>query len=230
MVVVAGGETPDRRLAAAVPAPAVVVAADSGVDHAHRLGLAVDLAVGDFDSVSPAGLAAVEAQGGRITRHPAAKDATDLELALCAARALDPERIVVIGAHGGRTDHHLSLPLILTAPWLAGITVEAWTGTAHLTVIRHRAMLEGQVGELVSLLPIHGPAVGITTRGLAYPLVGEDLPAGTTRGVSNVFTAPTADVRLEAGVLLAVAPDALAALPKRPDRDGRPPEPMEGPS
>lgn len=195
-----------------VPADAVVIAADSGVDHAHRLGIAVHHAVGDFDSVSPAGLDAVEQQGGRITRHPVAKDATDLELALCSAHALGPERIIVIGGHGGRADHHLSVPLALTAPWLAGVAVEAWTGTAHLTVIRDRAMLSGPVGALVSLLPFHGPAVGITTRGLVYPLVGEDLPAGTTRGVSNVFAEPVAEVRLEGGVLLAVVPEALAAV------------------
>jgi thiamine pyrophosphokinase len=160
VVVVAGGDTPDQRLATVAPADAVVVAADSGVDHAHGLGLTVDHAVGDFDSVSPGGLATVEERGGRITRHPMAKDATDLELALCAAYALGPERIVVIGGHGGRADHHLSLPLALTASWLAGVAVEAWTGAAHLTVIRHRATLEGRVGALVSLLPVHGPASG----------------------------------------------------------------------
>jgi thiamine pyrophosphokinase len=46
----------------------------------------------------------------------------------------------------------------------------------------------------------------VATGGLLYPLVGEDLPAGTTRGVSNVFTGAEAAVSLSAGVLLAVQP------------------------
>ena len=71
---------------------AFVVAADGGADAALALGLHVDLAIGDFDSISAAGLAALERAGTRIERHPAAKDATDLELALDAALAAEPRR------------------------------------------------------------------------------------------------------------------------------------------
>ena len=86
-----------------------MIAADGGVDRALALGLHVDVAIGDFDSVTAAGLAAVEAAGARIERHPTAKDATDLELALDAALALAPARIVVIGSGGGRLDHLLGV-------------------------------------------------------------------------------------------------------------------------
>ena len=48
-----------------------------------------------------------------IERHPAAKDATDLELALDAAIALEPSRILVIGSAGGRLDHLLGSILLL---------------------------------------------------------------------------------------------------------------------
>ena len=47
----------------------------------------------------------------------------------------------------------------------------------------------GEPGELVSLLAVNGPAEGVTTEGLAYPLRGETLEPGSTRGVSNVFAA-----------------------------------------
>jgi thiamine pyrophosphokinase len=46
----------------------------------------------------------------------------------------------------------------------------------------------------------------VVTDGLAYPLADEDLPAGTTRGVSNVMVAATARVGLRAGALLALQP------------------------
>jgi thiamine pyrophosphokinase len=39
-----------------------------------------------------------------------------------------------------------------------------------------------------------------------YPLRGETLDAGSTRGVSNVFADANASVALERGVLLAVRP------------------------
>jgi thiamine pyrophosphokinase len=65
----------------------------------------------------------------------------------------------------------------------------------------------------VSLLPVHGPARGVTTEGLLYPLAGEDLEPGTTRGVSNEMTAAEALVRVRDGVLLAVRPGPVADPP-----------------
>jgi thiamine pyrophosphokinase len=50
------------------------------------------------------------------------------------------------------------------------------------------------------------PAEGVTTEGLVYPLRGETLEAGTSRGVSNVFAEATAQVTVERGVLLAIRP------------------------
>jgi thiamine pyrophosphokinase len=44
------------------------------------------------------------------------------------------------------------------------------------------------------------------TEALRYPLRDEDLPVGTTRGVSNELTHPTARVSIRGGVVLAVQP------------------------
>jgi thiamine pyrophosphokinase len=184
----------------------LVVAADAGLAGAHALGLAVDLVVGDMDSVDPALLAAAERAGTEVQRHPAAKDATDLDLALDAARARGADRLVVVTGTGDRFDHALAVALSLAAGRLAGAAVEAWIGPAHLWVVRDRLAFGGQPGMLVSLIPAHGPARGVTTTGLQYPLHGEDLGAGTTRGVSNVVLGREATVALEEGTLLVIAP------------------------
>jgi thiamine pyrophosphokinase len=206
VVVVAGGEAPAAEAAQAVPRGAPVVAADSGVDHARALGLEVALAIGDFDSASPAGVAAAAADGARVERHPAAKNATDLELALDAALQFDPARVLVLGGVGGRLDHLAAALLLLGAPRYAGVDVDAQIGPALAHVIRGKRMLVGEPGELLSLLPLHGPVEGVRTDGLLYPLAGETLEPGTSRGVSNEFTAPAATISLERGTLLAVRP------------------------
>jgi thiamine pyrophosphokinase len=204
VVVVAGGGRLAPSAAAAVPAGARVIAADSGLDAAQAVGLEVALAVGDFDSASPDALARAERAGTRIDRHPAEKDETDLELALDAAATLAPERILVLAARGGRLDHELCGLLALASVRFASIRVDALVGDAWVHVVRDTRELDGAPGELVSLLAVNGPAEGVTTEGLVYPLRGETLEPGSTRGVSNVFASAQARVEVACGVLLAI--------------------------
>ena len=205
-VVFAGGDPPARTALRDVPAVDLVIAADSGLAHARALGVGVDLVVGDLDSVDRADLDAAVAAGAVVERHPTAKDATDLELALLAARDRGAAEIVVVGGHGGRLDHFLANVLLLGAAELSGVRVWARLADATVTVVRDHAELAGSHGSLCSLLPIGGPAEGVRTERLRFPLERETLFPGSTRGVSNEFLAPTAAVTLERGVLLAVVP------------------------
>jgi thiamine pyrophosphokinase len=206
VVVVAGGEAPRPEAVLTVPLGAPVVAADRGLEHARALGLEVAVAVGDFDSASPEAVAAAESAGTRIERHPVEKDAADLELALDAALRLRPRQIFVLAGDSGRLDHLLSTLLLLGSPRFARARIDAYVGRARVHVVRRERALQGEPGELVSLLALHGPAEGVRTEGLVYPLSGETLEAGSTRGISNVFAADRARITVESGVLLAVCP------------------------
>lgn len=185
----------------------LVVAADSGVDQAHRLGLRVDVAVGDFDSVTAAGLEQAVVGGAAVERHPAAKDSTDLELALDAVASRGHCVVLVVGGEGGRLDHQLANALVLAADRYAHLEITAvGRGGSRLHVVRTSRSLVGRPGEYVSLLAVHGPAEGVRTEGLRYPLRGERLEPGSSRGVSNELVGEVARVDLTAGVLLAVLP------------------------
>lgn len=202
VVVVAAGAGP----ALSVPAARTVIAADGGLDRAAALGLDVDVIVGDLDSVSAEALAAARESGTRIVRHPVAKDATDLELALDEALALGARRVLVVASAEGRLDHLLALLLLLASERYAAVELDALVGEALVSVVRGERSLHGRSGELVTLAALGGPAVGVTTDGLEYPLAGETLEPGTTRGVSNVFLGGEATVLVGRGVLLAIRP------------------------
>lgn len=206
VVVVAGGPPPRPESALAVPLGAPVVAADDGLEHAVALGLEVTIAVGDFDSVSSEALAAAEASGTRVERHPAEKDATDLELALDLALSLGARGILVLAGDGGRLDHLIAELLLLGSHRYRDVRIDGLVGAALIHVVRGARELEGEPGDLVSLLALHGPAEGVRTEGLAYPLQGETLEPGSSRGVSNVFADERARVSVEHGVLLVVRP------------------------
>jgi thiamine pyrophosphokinase len=208
-IILTGGDPVSPALADHLPRDAFVIAADSGLANAAGLGLHVDLLVGDLDSVEPAAVSAAVDAGTEVERHPAAKDETDLAIALAAARRHGARQVTVVGGHGGRLDHHLANALLLASDHHATIDVDAYMGAAHLHVVRSHVRITGVRSELVSLLPVHGGARGVRTDGLLYPLAGEDLLPGSTRGVSNELTGPSAAVSLSDGVLLIVQPGAL---------------------
>ena len=196
-----------------LPTDADVIAADSGLRVADALGVHVRHLVGDFDSADPAAVEAAVASGTTIDRHPAEKDATDLELALHAAVQRGARRVVVVDGGGDRLDHLLGNLLLMASDAFVGVQFEAFCGTARILLARGGdppVTIGGELGSFVTLLPVGGPALGISTRGLRYRLSGEDLLPGTTRGISNELGAHTGSVQLEAGALLVVQPFAGA--------------------
>jgi len=214
-IVLAGGAdlSPSRlEHAARITADAdLVIAADSGYRHAVTLGHDVDVLVGDLDSIDPLDLARAERSVTRIERHPIDKDLTDLALALDVALrecsgARRPIRVTVVGGDGGRTDHLLGNALLLGAPQYAALRVDAIWGEATLHVVRDSCTMTSSDGTTVSLLALHGPADGVTTEGLAFPLSAARLAPGSSLGLSNRINHETARVHLTSGVLLAVQP------------------------
>lgn len=202
VIVLAGGEM--APLERPLPAADLVIAADSGLDHAMGAGIAVDLVIGDLDSVSADALAAARAAGVAVEQHPPDKDATDLELALAAAVRHGAAHIVVLGGGGGRIDHLLANAMLLASPAWADIDVEWHVDSAHILAIRTEATLTGKAGDLLTLLAIGEPADGVTTEGLAYELSDDVLLASSTRGVSNTFTGSHARITVRTGILLAI--------------------------
>jgi thiamine pyrophosphokinase len=195
--------TVDPALRAHLDSADVVIAADSGLYAARRLGLRVDVLVGDLDSVDPADIADPSFE---VERHPRAKDKTDIALALDRARDLRPRRLIVVSGGGGRLDHEFGNLLVLASPAYAEMEIDAFIGDARVFVIRSRRDLTGPEGRLISLFAVDGPALGVTTTGLRFPLHEDVLEPLSSHGVSNEFLGGPASVSLTAGTVLAIQP------------------------
>jgi thiamine pyrophosphokinase len=209
---VSGGPAPDAADVGPLPAGAFVIAADSGVEHAAALGLSVDVLVGDLDSASPEAVSAAEAAGVRIERHPAAKDATDLELALDYALAAGATRVTVVSGGGGqRLDHHLAELVLLASERFAPLRIDARIGNARAVAIHagEEVSLTGAPGAVLTLLALGGLARGVTTTGVRWPLDADRLEPGSTRGVSNEIVSNPVRVHLASGSLLALGTHPL---------------------
>ena len=104
VVVIGGGSLPSR-VTTDVDDDAIIIAADSGLDHAVAAGLRPSVLVGDLDSISAHGKMWAYAHELEIEEHPLDKDATDTELALLRATRVDADSLLVFGAAGDRFDH-----------------------------------------------------------------------------------------------------------------------------
>jgi thiamine pyrophosphokinase len=182
----------------------LLIAADGGGNALHAIGLTPHVVIGDLDSLHPEALAAFAAAGVHILRYPPEKDETDLELALLYANQQGAERIDILGALGGRWDQGLSNVALLALPELIGRRVRLLDLEQEAFLARGATAIPGEVGETVSLLPLGGPARGITTQGLYYPLADAELRFERSRGVSNLIVAPPAQVTVREGLLLVV--------------------------
>ena len=206
VLVVAGGDPwtgPLPRIGAALEE---VIAADSGVELALQLGLPCGVVIGDLDSASPEALAEAERLGARIERHPADKELTDLELALDLAVSHGAHEIVLIGGGGGRNSHLLANAGLLGSDKYAHVVIRWLLPRTEIQIARadRPVKVTGRPGELVSLIPVGGDAIGVTTGGMRWPLSDELLPAGSTRGVSNELLAEIATVAVTGGTVLVV--------------------------
>lgn len=184
----------------------LVIAADGGARHGPALGRPIDLWVGDGDSIGEAELASLAATGVPIRRSPVDKDESDAELAVVAAVDAGARRITILGALGGeRVDHGLANVWLLGHPRLAGRDVRLVDAAARIRLVGPgRADLGGRIGDLVSLLPFGGDASALVTDGLRYPLRGESLASGPSRGLSNVRDAGDASITVGSGRILVV--------------------------
>ncbi|HEY8786982.1 MAG TPA: thiamine diphosphokinase [Candidatus Limnocylindria bacterium] len=203
-VVVAHGDVlPSDR--AVIDGTDYVVAADGGAFALERWRVLPHLVVGDMDSLGDAGVERMARLGIPVAKFPAAKDESDLELAVGQAIEAGATEIVLLGALGGdRLDHETANLLLLADPGYDGVRLEARRGTLRIRAIRGEGSLTlaGPLGALVTLLPVNGDAEGVTTQGLRFPLRDETLRFGRARGLSNEVASLPAKVTVRKGSLL----------------------------
>jgi thiamine pyrophosphokinase len=184
---------------------AIVVAADGGARVAQYYGLTINAVMGDFDSLSAAEIETLRAQNIDLYPHPPEKDETDLELALCWVAEQGVRWIRIIGGVGDRLDQTIANIYLLGLPSLTDRDVRVVANKQETWLIHPGThAIQGTVDDTVSLIPLGGAVHGIRTENLFYPLCDETLLFGPARGISNVMTAPTAQVTFHTGTLLVI--------------------------
>ncbi|MBE0691835.1 MAG: thiamine diphosphokinase [Aquamicrobium sp.] len=184
-------------------AGARVIAADSGIRHAHTLGVEPELWVGDFDSAG----SSLEAAFAGVPREvfPAGKDKTDGELAVDAALSRGATDLVLAGAFGGpRADHgHLNLVLALRLAE-GGRSVLLTSGAQEgVPLLPGKSLFDYAPGTLFSVLGF-SELTGLSIAGALWPLDDVIVPFGSSLTISNAVESDlTIDLGAGRALLLA---------------------------
>ena len=200
IILTGGGPGPP---ADTLPEAGLVIAADSGLQLAAGLELEVNLIVGDLDSARPQAVRRAQREGAILEEHPAAKDATDLELALEAAVARQAERVVIVGGGEGRLDHLLGIAQMVGDERWRTIDIEWHTAHAVAYRVDGDCMIATDPGDLISLLPATSSAV-VSISGTRWELSAERLTRGSSRGLSNEALGSSVAITITEGIVLAV--------------------------
>ncbi len=180
-----------------------ILCADGGARHAMKLGLKPHLVVGDFDSLDSSDLIHLTRNGAELRSFPTDKDFTDLELALRAAREMNPKEVILLGALGGRLDQFLANIFLLAHPDYVQMNVMLASGPQKAWVVQDEITISGKPGDIVSVIPLTTDVSGVTYHfGLRWPLQDATLPFGSSRGVSNELLAEQARITLRSGTIL----------------------------
>mgnify|MGYP002395276483 CR=1 FL=1 len=182
----------------------LIICADGGANHALKLGIKPDLLMGDFDSISKDIMEYYIGLGIEIVKFPPKKDMTDTELAVNTAIQKGCDRIILIGCVGTRLDHSLANIFMLKTMLDKKISCIIANEYNEITLIKDKISLTREEGAKVTLLPLTERVEGVSTKGLYYQLDNATMGLGWTWGVSNEFSAETAEITIKSGMLLVI--------------------------
>ena len=177
-----------------------VICCDAGFAAAQRRGITPDLLIGDFDSYRAPLPESVE-----TLRFPVEKDDTDSMLALREGLRRGYKRFVLLFSLGGRLDHTLA-----NIQALAFLEELGATGMLIGPNDRVQLLKNGTLGiprdsaYTLSIFAYGGKAIGVTLKGMQYPLNNAVVTETFPVGLGNHIIAPTGRISVLDGTLLVV--------------------------
>jgi len=181
-----------------------VIAANGGSKHAKSFGLIPDVIIGDLDSISKKDYLFFLNNGSNFKKYHPIKDKTDIHLALEHAMESGFKEILLLCVFGDRLDHMLANIFLLMRAVEADINIKIVDEFHEIILICKLGRIEGNIGDIVSLIPLTPTVSGIKLTGLKFAPKKGRLKMTETLGISNVLTKKSATITINKGKLLLI--------------------------
>ncbi len=193
-----GGEIEPSRITEAPKEDDLILAADSGLLNAKRMGVTPSAILGDFDSLGSCELP----RDAKILKVPAEKNFTDTQLAVDTALGQGATEIILIGGLSGRLDHTLSNLSILEDLCEKRVHGHITDGYNRVRYLRSTStLLPKSAFRYLSLWALSEKAKGVSVEGCKYPLKNATLERSFQYAVSNEITGNCALISVRKGGL-----------------------------
>ena len=160
----------------------LVIVLDSAIDRVIKLGIKIDVLLGDFDRDFDASYY-LEKQYPLEIVHTPDQDKTDLDKAFDYLIAKGHKAVNVIWATGKRADHTITNITNIVA-YRNQLKIVVLDDHSKVFLLQQKYEKWYTANTTISLIPI-GKVTGITTKNLFYPLNNEELTIGYRTGSSN---------------------------------------------
>lgn len=197
-LILTGGDFPQRSVIDCYIRPDVVIAADSGLETAIKLGYDCNFAIGDFDSLDP--LILKQFPNEKQIRWPAEKEFTDTELALQLALKEQCAFRVIAGGGGGRLDHLLGILAVFDRTDSPDIWI---SNNSVVILIKKNYTVKGVYSKTLSFFPAGPDICTMESDGLKWPLDSLVWRKGDC-GISNIAIKDNVTITMKSGMLLCV--------------------------
>ncbi|QGU00879.1 thiamineeeeeeeeeeeeeeee pyrophosphokinase [Candidatus Syntrophocurvum alkaliphilum] len=180
----------------------IIICADGGANFAYETAITPTYIVGDMDSIADHVKSYYKEKGVKVKKYPKKKDFTDTQLSLMIAEEFHAiKEVVFLGTIGDRLDHTLSSIYSGIELVNKGIKVSHFTSDLTIYITNNKVEIDGEKGDIVSVLALSDEAKGITKTGFEYPLVNEELQKSNPYAISNILREERGTIQLTDGVL-----------------------------
>lgn len=179
----------------------IILCADGGANYAMKMGVIPTCIIGDMDSISPEVKEYYIARNAVFKQFPRSKDFTDTQLVVTYAEELGAKEIIFLGTMGKRLDHTMSNLYSGIEASYRGIKIMHFAPGCMVYLVTCELELQGNPGDIVSVLALSEKVLGVCETGFEYPLQNAVLEYKNPYAISNVLISSHARISIEKGIL-----------------------------
>lgn len=179
----------------------VILCADGGANFAYEMGLMPAYIIGDLDSIRPEVKEYYETCQVEFKKYSSHKDFTDMQLVLSTALEQGADEMLLLGTLGKRLDHTLAnlysgIDLVKQGIKLSHFTPEGW-----VYIINQDIIIEGNPGDIVSVMTLTDEAHGVSEVGFEYAPTDAEMEKSKPYAISNVLAGQQGTIGVQTGIL-----------------------------